>query len=60
MTMYDLNRQKTVFEKMRNKQLPKEYYPTMYQNGYSPYDIIETVGNSIIEENYRRKEDIVF
>ena len=56
MTMYDLNSQKTVFEKMRNKQLPDEPYPTMYIDGFSPYEIIETAGNSIIRDNYRRKE----
>ena len=31
---------KSVFEKMRNRQIP-DYYPTMYQDGYKPYEILE-------------------
>ena len=39
---------KTVFEKMRNRQIP-EYYPTMYLDGYKPYEILEAASNSIIK-----------
>ena len=56
MTMYDLNSQRTVFEKMTNKHLPEEPYPTMYLDGYSPEEIIETAHNSIMREHFRRRE----
>ena len=57
MTMYDQNSQKTVFERMRNKQLPEEYYRTMYKDGYSAYEILETAHNSILKEHFRREEE---
>ncbi len=57
MTMYDRNSQKTVFEKMRNRKLPEEYYPTMYKDGYSDYEILETAHNSIMKEHFRREEE---
>ena len=38
----------TMFEKMRGTRLP-EYYPTMYLDGYKPYEILETARNSIIK-----------
>ena len=56
MSIYDLNSQKTVFEKMTNKRLPDEPYPTMYKDGYTPNEILETTRNSIIREHYRRQE----
>ncbi len=37
---------KTVFEKMKNRQIP-DYYPTMYLDGYKPYEILEAASNSI-------------
>ena len=46
----------TVFEKMRNKRIP-DYYPTMYQDGYQPHEILEAAHNSIINEvNARQAE----
>ena len=44
----DMN--KTVFEKMRNRQIP-EYYPTMYLDGYKPYEIVEAAHNFIIKQH---------
>ncbi len=38
----------TVIEKMRHKQIP-DYYPTMYQDGYKPWEILEAARNSIIK-----------
>lgn len=45
----------TVFEKMRNKHIP-DYYPTMYQDGYKPYKILEAAHNSIIKQYMERQE----
>lgn len=45
----------TVFEKMRNKHIP-DYYPTMYQDGYKPYEIVEAAHNSIIKQYLERQE----
>ena len=39
----------TVFEKMINRRLP-DYYPTMYQDGYKPWEILEAAHNSIIKQ----------
>ena len=47
---------KTVFEKMRNRQIP-DYYPTMYQDGYKPYEILEAAHNSIIKQYMERQEE---
>lgn len=58
MTMYDLNSKRTVFEKMINRHLPEEPYPTMYQDGYSPQEIVETAHNSIMREHFRREEAV--
>ena len=58
MSMYDLNSQRTVFDKMTNKRLPDEPYPTMYKDGYTPDEILETTRNSIIREHYRRQEAV--
>ena len=44
----------TVFEKMRNKRLP-DYYPTMYLDGYKPWEIVEAAHNSIIKEAEARQ-----
>lgn len=44
----------TVFEKMRNKRIPS-YYPTMYLDGYKPWEILEAAHNSIIEEATARQ-----
>lgn len=57
--MYDLNNQRTVFEKMRNKHLPEEPYSTMYLDGFSPYEILETARNSLIRRNQEQKEETV-
>ena len=47
--MYD---NRTVFEKMTSKRpLPDEPYDTMYQDGYTPYEIIETAKRAIIRHN---------
>ena len=43
----------TVFEKMRNKHIP-DYYPTMYQDGWKPYEILEAAHNSIIKQYMER------
>ena len=43
----------TVFEKMRNKQLPS-YYDGMYLDGYKPYEILEAAHNSIIKQYTER------
>ena len=40
----------TVFEKMRNQKIP-DYYPTMYQDGYKPYEIIEAAHNAIMRQH---------
>ena len=45
----------TVFEKMRNKHIP-DYYPTMYQDGWKPYEILEAAHNSIIKQHMERQE----
>ena len=45
----------TVFEKMRNKHIP-DYYPTMYQDGWKPYEILEAAHNSIIKQYMERQE----
>ena len=45
----------TVFEKKRNKHIP-DYYPTMYQDGYKPYEILEAAHNSIIKQYMERQE----
>ena len=47
---------KSVFEKMRNRQIP-DYYPTMYQDGYKPYEILEAAHNSIIKQYMERQEE---
>ena len=44
----------TMFEKMRNKRIP-DYYPTMYQDGYQPWEIVEAAHNSIIKEASERQ-----
>ena len=46
----------TVFEKMRNKHIP-DYYPTMYQDGWKPYEILEAAHNSIIKQYRERQEE---
>ena len=46
----------TVFEKMRNRQIP-DYYPTMYLDGYKPYEILEAASNSIIKQYMERQEE---
>ena len=46
----------TVFEKMRNKRLP-DYYPTMYLDGYKPWEIVEAAHNSIIKEAKARQAE---
>lgn len=46
----------TVFEKMRNKRLP-DYYPTMYLDGYKPWEIVEAAHNSIIKEAEARQAE---
>ena len=46
----------TVFEKMRNKRIP-DYYPTMYQDGYTPNEIIEAAHNTIIKEADARQAE---
>jgi len=43
----------TVFEKMRNKQIP-DYYDGMYLDGYKPYEILESAHNSIIKQYTER------
>ena len=45
----------TVFEKMRDKHIP-DYYPTMYQDGYKPYEILEAAHNSIIKQYMEGQE----
>lgn len=45
----------TTLEKMRNRQIP-DYYPTMYQDGYKPYEILEAASNSIYER-YREAQE---
>ena len=45
----------TVFEKMRNKHIP-DYYPTMYQDGWKTYEILEAAHNSIIKQYLERQE----
>ena len=47
--------EKTVFEKMRNRQIP-DYYPTMYLDGYKPYEILEAAHNSIIKRSMEAQE----
>lgn len=47
---------KSVFEKMRNRQIP-DYYPTMYQDGYKPYEILEAASNSIIKQYTERQQE---
>lgn len=46
----------TVFEKMRHKQIP-DYYPTMYQDGYKPWEILEAARNSIIKQSEAHKAE---
>lgn len=46
----------TVFEKMTNRRLP-DYYPTMYLDGYKPWEIMEAAHNSIIKEAEARKAE---
>ena len=46
----------TTLEKMRNRQIP-DYYPTMYQDGYKPYEILEAASNSIISQHMERQEE---
>ncbi len=46
----------TVFEKMRNKQLPS-YYDGMYLDGYKPYEILEAAHNSIIKQYTERQQE---
>ena len=51
--MYD---NRTVFEKMTSKRpLPDEPYDTMYQDGYTPYEIIETAKRAIIRHNMEER-----
>ena len=40
---------------MRDKHIP-DYYPTMYQDGYKPYEIVEAAHNSIIKQYLERQE----
>lgn len=47
---------KTMLEKMRNRQIP-DYYPTMYQDGYKPYEILEAASNSIYERYTERQQE---
>ena len=46
----------TVFEKIRNKHIP-DYYPTMYQDGWKPYEILEAAHNSIIKQYMERQQE---
>ena len=46
----------TVFEKMTNRRLP-DYYPTMYLDGYKPWEILEAAHNSIIKEAEAREAE---
>lgn len=46
----------TVFEKMRNRQIP-DYYPTMHLDGYKPYEILEAASNSIIKQYRERQKE---
>ena len=41
---------------MRDKHIP-DYYPTMYQDGYKPYEILEAASNSIISQHMERQEE---
>ena len=43
----------TMLEKMRNRKIP-DYYPTMYQDDYKPYEIVEAAHNSIIKQYLER------
>ena len=45
----------TMLEKMRNRKIP-DYYPTMYQDGYKPYEIVEAAHNSIVKQYLERQE----
>ena len=47
----------TVFEKMRNKQIP-DYYDGMYLDGYKPYEILESAHNAIIKQYTERQQEI--
>ena len=57
MTMYDLNSQDTMIEKMRSKQLPQDYHPTMYQDGFSPYEILQTARYSMREDQQEEQDE---
>lgn len=54
----DINNQKTVFEKIRNKDIP-EYTDTMYQKGYSPYEVLEAARKTIIREYQAREAQLM-
>ena len=52
MTMFD---DMTVFDKMRRRPLP-DYYDTMYQDGYKPYEIIEAAHRTMIKQYNARMD----
>lgn len=45
----------TVLEQMRDKRLP-DYYPTMYQDGYKPWEVLQAARNSIAASYYEDRE----
>ena len=45
----------TIMEQMRDKRLPA-YYPTMYQDGYKPWEVLQAAHDSIAERYYEERE----
>ncbi len=48
---------RTMFQKMTNRQIPDQYYPTMYLDGYKPWEILEAAHNTMIKEHEARVEE---
>ena len=41
----------TMIDKMRGTKLP-DYYDTMYQDGYKPYEILQAAHNTMLKHYY--------
>lgn len=46
----------TVMEKMRMTQLP-EYYKTMYRDGFSPYEVLQSARDTFTKRQEEQEAD---
>ncbi len=45
----------TIIDQLRGTQLP-DYYDTMYQDGYKPYEILQAAHNTMVKRYYEEHE----